>query len=61
MRILNRIATVTSGGLDYEAGQRHANILMKDMGIDEGSKGVTTSGSNSEGGQEVRGEMKRET
>ncbi len=37
VRILNRIVTVTSGGLDYEADQRHAEILMKDMGIDQGS------------------------
>ncbi len=48
--ILSRIATVTSGGLDYEAHQRHTEILMKDIGIDEGSKGVTTPGRNSEGG-----------
>ena len=40
--------------MDYEADQTHADILMKDLGIDEGSKGVTTPGSNSEGGQEVR-------
>ena len=45
VRILNRLARVTSGGLDYEADQRHAEILMKDMGIDEGSKEVTTPGS----------------
>ncbi len=38
VRILSRIATVTSGGLDYEADQRHAKILMKDMGVDEGSR-----------------------
>ncbi len=50
VRILSRIVTVTSRGLDYEADQRHEEILMKDMGIDEGSKGVTTPGSKSEGG-----------
>ncbi len=37
-RILSRIATVTSGGLDFEADQRHAKILMKDMGCGEESK-----------------------
>ncbi len=47
---------MASGGLEYEADQRHAEILMKDMGIDEGSKGVTTPGCNSEGGQEVNGD-----
>ncbi len=58
VRILSRIVTVASGGLEYEADQRHPEILMKDMGIDEGSKGVATPGSNSEGGQDVRGELK---
>ncbi len=48
--ILSRIVTVTNGGLEYEADQRHAEFLMKDMGIDEGSRGVTTPGSNGEGG-----------
>ena len=57
VRILNRIVTVANDGLEYEADQRHAEILMTDMGIDEGSKGVTTPGSNSKGGQEVRGEV----
>ena len=57
VRILNRIVTVTKDGLEYEADQRHAEILMKDMGVDEGSKGVTTQGSNSEGRQgEVKGD-----
>jgi hypothetical protein len=32
VRILNRIATVASDGLEYEAGQRQAGIFMKDMG-----------------------------
>ncbi len=50
--------TVASEGLEYEADRRQAEILMKDMGIDEGSKGVATLGSNSEGGQDVRGGAK---
>jgi hypothetical protein len=50
-RILNRIATATSGGVDYEADRRHSEILMKDMGTDEGSKAVTTPGSNGEVGE----------
>ncbi len=58
VRILNRIATVTSGGLHYEADQRHAEILMKDVGVGEGSKGVTAPGSNSEGGQDLTGVIK---
>ncbi len=31
VRILNSIATVAKGGLEYEADQRHAEILMRDM------------------------------
>ncbi len=51
-RILNRIVTVTENGLEYEADQRHAEILIRDMGIDESSKGVVTPGvSIAEGGQ----------
>ncbi len=44
VRISNRIATVTENGLDYEAEQRHAEILMRGMGINEGSKGVVAPG-----------------
>ena len=52
VRILNRIVTVTENGLEYEADHRHAGILMRDMGIDESSKGVVTPGvSVAEGGQ----------
>ncbi len=44
--------TVTENGLEYEADQRHAEILMRDMGIDESSKGVVTPGvSIAQGGQ----------
>ncbi len=42
--------------MEYEADQRHAEILMKDMGIDEGSKGVVSPGSNGEGGQDEKGD-----
>ncbi len=30
--------------LEYEAARRHAQIVMRDMGIDESSKGVVTPG-----------------
>ena len=51
VRILNRIVTVTKDGLEYEADQRHAEILMRDMGVDESCKGVVTPGvSASDGG-----------
>ncbi len=42
--ILNRTVTVTVQGSEYEADQRHAEILMKDVCIDQSSNGVVTSG-----------------
>ncbi len=36
MRILSRIVTVTEDGVECEADQRLAEILMKDVGVDEG-------------------------
>ncbi len=48
--ILSRIVTVTEHGLEYEADQRHAEILMRGMGIDESSKGVVTPGVRTVGG-----------
>ncbi len=58
VRILNGITTVANGGSEHEADQRRAEISMMDMEIDEGSRGLTTPGSNSEGGQDVGGEVK---
>ncbi len=38
--------------MEYEAGQRHADILKKGMGVDEGCEGVVMPGvSPTEGGQ----------
>ncbi len=55
VRILNRVATVTESVLEHEADQRHAEFLMRDMGIDKGSRGVVTPGtSTSEGGKVVK-------
>ncbi len=42
VRILNRIVTVTENGLEHKADQRHAEILRRDMGMDERCKGVAT-------------------
>ncbi len=42
VRILNRVVILTDQGLEHEADQRHAQIFMKDMSIDESSKGVAT-------------------
>ncbi len=56
---MNRIVAVASGGLENEADLRHADMLMKDMGVDEGSKGVITPGSNGEGGQDLKRDENR--
>ena len=42
MRILNRIVTLTPKGIEYESDQRHAEIIVKQMGLKEGSKAVAT-------------------
>ncbi len=44
VRILNRTVAVTENGLEYEADHRHAEILMRGMGIDDGRKGVVMPG-----------------
>ncbi len=49
---MNRVAAEIENELVYEAVQRHAEVLMRDVGIDEGRKGLTTPGvSTTEGGQ----------
>ena len=56
IRILNRIVEWTREGIRYEADQRHAELIVKEMGFQEGSKSVTTPGSKNEkedeGGEE---------
>ena len=42
VRILNRIVTLTSEGIDYESDQRHAKIIVKQTGLKEDSKAVAT-------------------
>ena len=44
VRILNRIVTVTDEGLEYEADQRHAELIEREMNIQANSKSVTTPG-----------------
>ena len=43
-RILNRVIQGTKEGLEYEADQRHAEIVIRDMGLRAESKGVGTPG-----------------
>ena len=59
VRILNRIITVTDKGLQYEADQRHAEIIMRAMGVDESAKEVATPGVSSIEGGQVQGDQVR--
>ena len=42
-RVLNRVIRVTEQGWEYEADQRHGELVVKGMGL-EGAKGVVTPG-----------------
>ncbi len=42
--MLSRIVTVTERGLEYEAGQRHTEIILKDLELTPECKGVETPG-----------------
>jgi len=44
VRILNRVIEWSSEGLRYEADQRHGELIVKDVGLKEGSKTVNTPG-----------------
>ncbi len=59
MRIRNRIVTVTENGLEHESRQRHAEILMRGMGIDDGSKEVVTPGASTSDGAQAQEEQAR--
>ncbi len=50
VRVLNRVAISTKEGIEYEADQRHAEIIVRDKGLKEHSKGVTMPGVNHDGG-----------
>ena len=44
IRILNRIVEWTAQGISYEADQRHAELIVKDLGLGLESKSVTSPG-----------------
>ena len=48
IRILNRVVTWTEEGIEYEADQRHAEIIIKGLGMQAESKGVATPGNKRE-------------
>jgi hypothetical protein len=43
IRVLNRIIRWTEWGLEYEADQRHADMVVRDLGL-ENAKAVTSPG-----------------
>ena len=45
IRILNRIVTWKEDGIHYEADQRHAEIIIKQLGLRENSNQLSTPGS----------------
>jgi len=44
IRILNRVVTWTADGIQYEADQRHAEILINEMGFETSTKSVVAPG-----------------
>ena len=51
VRILNRIVTWTSEGIEYEPDPKHVDTIIKDLKL-EGSKSVSTPGCNEVEGDE---------
>jgi len=44
MRVLNRVIHWTPEGIEYEADQRHAEIIISELGLGTGSNGISTPG-----------------
>jgi hypothetical protein len=44
VRVLNRIITWTGEGIQYEADQRHSEIIIRQLGLQEASNSVVTPG-----------------
>ena len=47
MRVLNRILTWTKDGISYDAGPRHVEIVISELGLKD-AKGVVTQGAKGE-------------
>ena len=48
VKVLNRISRWTTGGIKYEADPRHAELIIKDLGLSK-VNGVSTPGTKEEG------------
>ena len=42
--LLNRVISWTDAGIEYEPDQRHAELIIQQLGLKEGSKGVSSPG-----------------
>jgi len=49
MRVLNRLVHWTSEGIEYEADQRHAELIIQELNLKADSKGANTPGEQSKG------------
>ena len=54
IRILNRIVTWDNHGITYEADQRHAEIIVRQLGLSEMSNSVVTPGVKDNGSGESK-------
>ena len=54
VRVLNRIVTWTNEGIQYEADQRHAEIIVRQLGLNESSNSVVTPGVKDNGDEDER-------
>ena len=52
VRVLNRIATWTEEGIEYEGDQRHVEICVVELGLNEEIKEVVTPSDRSKGKEE---------
>ncbi len=50
VRVLIRVVSSTQEGIEREADQRHAEIIIRGLGLKDRSNGVSTSGVNDDGG-----------
>ena len=48
-RILNRLVHWTPEGVEYDADQRHAKLIIRELGLKEGSKSVNAPGEQGKG------------
>ena len=60
MKILNRIVRWTENGITYEAGPRHAEIILESMGLENANSIKTPGGGNGENAEDDEEELGEE-